>query len=118
MVFFANAKSDISPTESGIARLARSGILFASKNSQIEYHLVHAKYHCNAISLAKGEKRYPREIRVGTDFFVLFPQQADRLADFPNGIAVTGETCDHAAVFVGVGWNLAIVFFDECGTVL
>ncbi|MBQ7290225.1 MAG: hypothetical protein IJW76_00680 [Clostridia bacterium] len=55
VVFFADAKSDISLTGSDIARLRLAVIFYSPKNSRSEYHSAQAEYHCVAIELAAGE---------------------------------------------------------------
>jgi len=55
VIFFANAKSDISLTGSDIARLCLTVIFYSPLNSRSEYHSAKAEYHCVAIKLATGE---------------------------------------------------------------
>ena len=55
VVFFADAKSDISLTGSDIARLRLAVVFYSPKNSRSEYHSAQAEYHCVAIELAAGE---------------------------------------------------------------
>ena len=55
VIFFADAKSDISLTGSDIARLRLAVIFYSPKNSRSEYHSVQAEYNCVAIELAAGE---------------------------------------------------------------
>ena len=55
VIFFADAKSDISLTGSDIARLRLAVIFYSPKNSRSEYHSAQAEYNCIAIELAAGE---------------------------------------------------------------
>ena len=55
VIFFADAKSDISLTGSDIARLRLAVIFYSPKNSRSEYHSARAEYNCVAIELAAGE---------------------------------------------------------------
>ncbi len=55
VIFFADAKSDISLTGSDIARQSLAVIFYSLKSSRSEYHSAQAEYNCVAIELATGE---------------------------------------------------------------